>query len=130
MRGNEHSIIHAIRGPVTLITIGVLFTLQNFTRYSFDQTWPVILIVFGLLSLVGRGMGPQRPVAPPPAWPQPGIRPPAANPAQGNYPPPGSQAAGSYRQSQYQPPAAPAGSRGGTKESGPNPPSGPAGGSV
>jgi Domain of unknown function (DUF5668) len=45
----------AIRGPVTLITVGALFALDHFTRFSFSRTWPVLLIVFGLLSLLCRG---------------------------------------------------------------------------
>ncbi len=55
MNGNNVSLARAIRGPVVLITVGVLFALNNFTRYHFEQTWPVILIVFGLLSLLRRG---------------------------------------------------------------------------
>jgi hypothetical protein len=54
----SHATIRAIRGPITLITIGVLFALNNFTQYGFDRTWPVILIVFGLLSLLRRGTHP------------------------------------------------------------------------
>jgi hypothetical protein len=52
---NEQSqyLLRAIRGPVTLITIGVLFTVDRFTQYHFIQTWPVLLIVLGLLQLVG-----------------------------------------------------------------------------
>jgi hypothetical protein len=65
---NSYSVIRAIRGPITLITLGVLFVLQNFTRFGFDQTWPVLLIVFGLLSLMQRGAAPP---APPPAMPVP-----------------------------------------------------------
>ena len=77
MNGNSHSMIRAIRGPVTLITIGVLFALNNFTRYGFDQTWPVILIVFGLLSLLRRGtqptgVAPNMPPPPPYSYPPPG----------------------------------------------------------
>ena len=53
MRG-DRSTIRAIRGPVILITVGVLFALQNFNIYGFGQTWPVLLIVIGLLSLCGR----------------------------------------------------------------------------
>jgi hypothetical protein len=79
MKGNSHSTIRAIRGPITLITIGVLFALNNFTRYSFDQTWPVILIVFGLLSLLRRGT---QPVGPANA---PGAPPPYGYPAPGGY---------------------------------------------
>jgi hypothetical protein len=55
MNGSDYSLIRAIRGPVTLITLGVLFAADHLTPYGFHQTWPVLLIVFGLLSLVGRG---------------------------------------------------------------------------
>ena len=44
----------AIRGPVTLITIGTLFAIDHFTPYGFDRTWPILLIVFGVLSLLCR----------------------------------------------------------------------------
>jgi hypothetical protein len=82
-RGSDVSLARAIRGPVTLITVGVLFALNNFTTYQFRETWPVLLIVFGLLSLVKRGMEPP----PPPAAP--------------NWPPPAPSDSASYRQSQY-----------------------------
>ena len=95
MRGNDRGMIRAIRGPVTLITIGALFALNNFTEYRFEQTWPVILIVFGLMSLLGRSIERVRPSAPPPnapGWPPP--------------PPPGNPSGGSYTGSSYaQPPA-------------------------
>lgn len=67
MNGNSsYQIIRAIRGPITLITLGALFALQNFTRFGFDQTWPVLLIVFGLLSLMQRGAAPPRSTQMPP----------------------------------------------------------------
>jgi hypothetical protein len=50
--GNE--LIRAIRGPIILITVGTLFALDHMTPYGFQQTWPVILIVVGLLTLAGR----------------------------------------------------------------------------
>ena len=56
MSGNGYG-LRAIRGPITLITLGVLFVLNNFTPYGFSETWPVLLIVFGLLSLLGRSSG-------------------------------------------------------------------------
>jgi hypothetical protein len=57
----------ALRGPAILITLGVLFALNNFTPYSFSETWPVLLIVVGLLSLLGRGAS-VPPGAPPPPY--------------------------------------------------------------
>jgi hypothetical protein len=102
-RHGEPNIMRAIRGPITLITVGVLFALNNFTQYSFDKTWPVLLIVFGLLSLMKRSMEPAAP-PPPPVQPYP---PPAyAYPAQA-YPAQANPAQGSYAQSTYsQPPPA------------------------
>jgi len=52
---NEQStwLLQAIRGPIILITIGVLFAFDRFTDFRFSQTWPVLLIVVGLLRLVG-----------------------------------------------------------------------------
>jgi hypothetical protein len=96
MNGNDTSLIRAIRGPITLITVGVLFAMHNFTAYRFHQTWPVLLIVFGLLSLVRRGVEPLPPPAPAGYVPPPYYQPPA---------PP--TASGSYRQSPY-PETAPA----------------------
>jgi hypothetical protein len=110
MKG-DRNVFRAIRGPVTLITIGGLFALQNFTPYDFGQTWPVLLIVFGALSLLSRTAGPQTPPPPPPqyAWQQPGWptqpwQPPAPAPA--DQPAPGGYRATSYAQGPYpQPPA-------------------------
>lgn len=56
MNARDANLVNAIRGPVTLITLGVLFAVDHFTEYSFLQTWPILLIVFGLLSLLGRGV--------------------------------------------------------------------------
>jgi hypothetical protein len=92
MNGNNgYQVIRAIRGPITLITLGVLFALQNFTRFGFDQTWPVLLIVFGLLSLMQRGAAPP----PPPPPPYPTAPPPMAPP------PPRTYTSTSYSQSPY-----------------------------
>ena len=39
-------------GPVMLITLGVLFALDNFMQLPFSRTWPVILIVLGVFGLL------------------------------------------------------------------------------
>jgi hypothetical protein len=56
---NQQSVmlVRAIRGPVILITVGVLFAFDKFTAFRFSQTWPVLLIVAGLLSLAGGRRG-------------------------------------------------------------------------
>ena len=64
----DRSFLHAIRGPIILITVGVLFALNNFTPYGFGETWPVLLIVIGLLSLLSRG-GAASPPEPPGTYP-------------------------------------------------------------
>ena len=90
MRDNR-SLVCAVRGPVTLITLGVLFALNNFTPYGFDKTWPVLLIVFGLLSLM--------PAPPPASVPPTGFPPPNFVPP--NFPPSNFPPAGSYSRSTY-----------------------------
>ncbi len=51
MMEERTALIRAIRGPVLMITVGILFALDEFTSLSFSQTWPAILIVVGVLNL-------------------------------------------------------------------------------
>jgi hypothetical protein len=51
--------IRAARGPVLLVTLGVLLAIHQSTRMSFDQTFPVLIIVFGSMWLLER-MVPRR----------------------------------------------------------------------
>jgi hypothetical protein len=39
-------------GPAMMITIGTLFLLENTGTAYFDRTWPVILLVIGLVKLL------------------------------------------------------------------------------
>jgi hypothetical protein len=41
-------------GAAILITLGVLFLLDNYGIFYFDNTWPVLLIVIGVLSFAAR----------------------------------------------------------------------------
>lgn len=44
--------IRSLMGPAVVITVGVLFLLeQTRSGFSFGQTWPVILVVIGIISL-------------------------------------------------------------------------------
>lgn len=47
-------ILCAIRGPVLLITLGVLLSIDHLGTVSFARTWPVLLIVFGVFKLAER----------------------------------------------------------------------------
>jgi hypothetical protein len=51
---NKAGLIAAIRGPVVLITVGVLFAIDYSAGVSFGKTWPVLLIVLGILHLFRR----------------------------------------------------------------------------
>jgi hypothetical protein len=60
----------AVRGPILLITLGTLFAIDHAGGFEFFRTWPILIIVFGLLKLLERAV----------------VRPVIYNP-----PPPGSQ---------------------------------------
>lgn len=55
MNFESRSLVRAVRGPVIMITVGVLFAFDTMSDIRFSQTWPVLLIVIGLLSLAGGG---------------------------------------------------------------------------
>ncbi|HXE89576.1 MAG TPA: DUF5668 domain-containing protein [Terriglobales bacterium] len=38
-----------LMGPVMLITVGALFLMANYTRFDFGESWPILLIVAGLM---------------------------------------------------------------------------------
>jgi hypothetical protein len=53
---NKAAIVRAITGPILLITLGSLFAIDYFNEFRFGRTWPVLLIVFGLMKLLERGV--------------------------------------------------------------------------
>jgi hypothetical protein len=55
MNDQSRQLVRAATGPIILITVGALFALEKFTPYRFGQTWPVLLIIIGLLKLFGGG---------------------------------------------------------------------------
>ena len=52
-------LIRASRGPVLLMTLGVLLAVHQFSGLRFDQTFPILIIAFGLMWLLER-MAPRR----------------------------------------------------------------------
>ena len=79
----SYDFFQAIRGPIMLITLGTLVALDYFQGVSFSRrTWPLLLIVFGIMKLLEKaGKPPDYPTGPysnPPGGPYPGA--PAAYP--------------------------------------------------
>lgn len=76
-----NSFLQAIRGPIMLITLGSLVAIDYAGIYAFWRTWPVLIIVFGVLKLLERATA--KPA--PPSYPQnypghfPGSTPPGGN---------------------------------------------------
>ena len=52
-------------GPVVLITLGVLFLLSEFTHWHFHQTWPILLIAIGVVSVMSSSADTSSHVPPP-----------------------------------------------------------------
>ena len=52
-------LIRASRGPVLLMTLGVLLAVHQFSGLAFDRTFPILIIVFGMMWLLER-MAPRR----------------------------------------------------------------------
>jgi hypothetical protein len=77
--------LQAVRGPVMLITLGALVAIDYAGIYGFWRTWPVLIIVFGLLKLLERAAAKPVPPGSPGSYPggQPGGRP-GGNPPGGN----------------------------------------------
>ena len=58
----------SISGPALLVTFGTLFLIQNLHGPDFGHTWPVVLLVAGVIKLMERGYlgGPPAPPMGPP----------------------------------------------------------------
>jgi hypothetical protein len=44
-----HCRIRGLMGPLMIITVGVLFLVGEYSRYSFTDLWPILLIVAGIV---------------------------------------------------------------------------------
>ncbi len=41
-----------LMAPVVLVTLGILFLVDNLGHYSFGSTWPILLIAIGVVLVV------------------------------------------------------------------------------
>ncbi len=53
-----------LMGPAILVTLGVLFLLDNVSRVSFGRTWPAILLVIGVVKLMQSNASPSGHIGP------------------------------------------------------------------
>jgi hypothetical protein len=44
-------LIAAVRGPLILITLGTLIAIDHAGGLRFSRTWPILIIIFGVLKL-------------------------------------------------------------------------------
>ncbi len=58
------TMMQAVRGPLLMITLGVLLAVDHLGPFPFWRTWPVLIIVFGLLKLLERAVRPEGPANP------------------------------------------------------------------
>jgi LiaF transmembrane domain/B-box zinc finger len=68
-----------LMGPAVLITLGSLFLLGEMNGPDFGRTWPILLLVIGLIKLLGGSRHEQPPASP------------AAGPVQGEVQPPANE---------------------------------------
>ena len=61
---NNANLIQAVRGPLMMITLGILLAIDHFGQFSFGRTWPLLVIVFGILKLAERAVAPPETTAP------------------------------------------------------------------
>jgi hypothetical protein len=61
MNTSSNSLIQAVRGPIMLITLGSLVAMDYFGIYGFSRTWPLLIIIFGILKLLEKIAEPQQP---------------------------------------------------------------------
>ena len=52
--GCRRCISRSLIGPAVLVTLGVLFLLQEYYIISFEQSWPVLLLVIGVMIFLSR----------------------------------------------------------------------------
>ncbi len=46
------NLFRALRGPVLMMTLGAVLAFDHFTNYDFGDTWPLLLIAFGVMTML------------------------------------------------------------------------------
>jgi hypothetical protein len=74
----RYRVVHALHGSVWIVLVGVLFLLDSFHILSWGHSWPLFIIVAGLMAIL-RGMAYSHPLAPYPPPPPTAPPPPSSS---------------------------------------------------
>lgn len=66
--------VRASRGPILLMTIGMLFAIDHAGNLPIGRSWPIFVILLGILKLLDRAIAPAMP-PPPPVYAPPNVPP-------------------------------------------------------
>jgi hypothetical protein len=66
---NQYLFLRRMRGPIILLTFGVTAILDEYAGISYAHSWPLYIIVWGLLKLAENAILAQNPPATPTGYP-------------------------------------------------------------
>jgi hypothetical protein len=72
---NQYLFLRRMRGPIILLTFGITAILDEYAGIGYSRSWPLYLIVWGLLKLAENAILAQHPPVMPgqyPGYPAPG----------------------------------------------------------
>jgi hypothetical protein len=80
---NQYLFLRRMRGPIMLLTFGITAILDEYTGIHYSRSWPLYIIVWGLMKLAENAILAQNP--PDPTMQYPGYAAPAAGPGYTTY---------------------------------------------
>ncbi len=54
MEPDKEALLRAIRGPIMLVSLGALFAWDHSGGLAFSRSFPILLVVYGILKLLER----------------------------------------------------------------------------
>jgi len=66
---NQYLFLRRMRGPIILLTFGITAILDEYAGISYAHSWPLYIIVWGLLKLAENAILAQNPPVPPVGYP-------------------------------------------------------------
>jgi len=66
---NQYLFLRRMRGPIILLTFGITAILDEYAGIGYGRSWPLYIIVWGLLKLAENAILAQNPPTPPTGYP-------------------------------------------------------------